>query len=200
LKEAYINGPTGKGANSAFQNPAYNAGVHKFHSMYNDTDALRPVYGTINATTGAVTPNTNPNDRTGQLLGFGMFIVNKSYMTENNGLTLLERLPLTIKAVNLGTTNMDPEGVGYKAYSRFDIVNCTWRGISYMWIGMVEAIPATLRLALGVSTSDFVTYGIASAAGADNNATITAGNGSFTLVTPVETIVKPVVITAPIPQ
>lgn len=191
LKEAYINGATGMGANSASQNPAYNSGVHKFHSMYNDTDALRPVYGTI-AADGTVTPNRNINDRSGQLLGFGMFIVNKSYMTENNGLTFLERMPLTIKGVSLGQNDMEPEGVGYKGYCRFDIVNCTWRGIAYLWVGLVEAIPDSLKLI----DADAIAYGVANVgtSNADSVANIKSGAGSFTLVTPTSTIVKPVSI------
>lgn len=187
--EKYVGGPDN-------QNPAYQAGVHKMHSMYNDIDALRPVYGKINAD-GTITPNTNPNDRSGSLLGFGMFVVNKSYMSENNGLTFLERLPLTITGVSLGKSDMNPEGVGYKGYCRFDIVNCTWRGIAYIWIGDTRAIPDTLK----IGTSDLATlYSVASADTLKSAAvalktdatTIAQGKGSFTLITPVETIVKPV--------
>lgn len=189
LGEKYVGGPDK-------QNPAYQAGVHKTHSMYNDIDALRPVYGKINAN-GSITPNTNPNDRSGQLLGFGMFIVNKTYMSENNGLTFLERLPLTIKGVSLGQTNMDPEGVGYKGYCRFDIVNCTWRGIAYVWIGDTRAIPDTLKitdstLATQYSLSAADTAKTTAVAMTTDNTTMAQGTGSFTVITPIETLVKPV--------
>lgn len=178
------------------QNPAYESGVHKYHTMYNDIDALRPVYGTINAN-GTVTVNSNPNDRSGQLLGFGMFIVNKTYMTENNGLTFLERLPLTIKAISLGQSNMDPEGIGYKGYCRFDIVNCTWRGIAYLWIGDTRAIPDSLKITDNslktlYSLTNADTTAEAAALLTSDSTTIAQGTGSFTLVTPIATLVKPV--------
>lgn len=189
LSEKYVGSPD-------HQNPALNAGTHKYHSMYNDTDALRPVYGVVNAN-GSVTPNANPNDRSGQLLGFGMFIVNKSYMAENNGLTFLERLPLTIKGVSLGQSDMSPEGVGYKGYCRFDIVNCTWRGIAYVWIGDTRAMPDTLKitdttLATTYSLKGADTTKAAAASMTTDTTTIAKGTGSFTLVTPIETLVKPV--------
>ena len=189
LGEKYVGGPDK-------QNPAYQAGVHKTHSMYNDIDALRPVYGKIN-NNGTITPNTNPNDRSGQLLGFGMFIVNKTYMSENNGLTFLERLPLTIKGVSLGQSDMAPEGVGYKGYCRFDIVNCTWRGIAYVWIGDTRAIPDTLKitdaaLAIQYSLDAADTAKSAAILLTTDSTTIANGTGSFTVITPIETLVKPV--------
>lgn len=189
LTEKYVGGPD-------HQNPALNAGVHKFHSMYNDIDALRPVYGKINAN-GTVVANENPNDRSGVLLGFGMFIVNKTYMSENNGLTFLERLPLTIKGVSLGQNDMNPEGVGYKGYCRFDIVNCTWRGIAYIWIGDTRVMPECLKitdsaLATQYSLKNADTAKTAVSSLTADTTTMAQGTGSFTLVTPVETLVKPV--------
>ena len=192
LNEKYVGGPDK-------QNPAYQIGIHKTHSMYNDIDALRPVYGKVGAD-GKVTVNSNPNDRSGQLLGFGMFIVNKTYMSENNGLTFLERLPLTIKGISLGQSDMNPEGVGYKGYCRFDIVNCTWRGIAYLWIGDTRAMPDTLKITSSdlktlYSLTNADTTQTAAASLTTDSTTMAQGTGSFTLITPIETLVKPVAIT-----
>lgn len=192
LNEKYVGGPDK-------QNPAYQIGIHKTHSMYNDIDALRPVYGKVGAD-GKVTVNSNPNDRSGQLLGFGMFIVNKTYMSENNGLTFLERLPLTIKGISLGQSDMNPEGVGYKGYCRFDIVNCTWRGIAYLWIGDTRAMPDTLKITSSdlktlYSLTNADTTQTAAASMTTDATTMAQGTGSFTLITPIETLVKPVAIT-----
>ena len=95
---------------------------------------------------------------------------------------------------------MNPEGVGYKGYCRFDIVNCTWRGIAYLWIGDTRAMPDTLKITSSdlktlYSLTNADTTQTAAASMTTDATTMAQGTGSFTLITPIETLVKPVAIT-----
>ena len=59
----------------------------------------------------------------------GFFIVDKSYMENNHGLELTERIPLTL---NVFDRKESPAGIKYEGRERFDINVATWRGIAYV--------------------------------------------------------------------
>lgn len=63
--------------------------------------------------------------------GVGFFIVDKSYMSENHGLELTERIALTLDVIE----QKRPKGIVYDGRQRFDINCATWRGIAYVYIG-----------------------------------------------------------------
>lgn len=63
--------------------------------------------------------------------GKGFFIIDRAYNSENHGLELTERIPLTLDVTN----NNRPKGIIYDGRQRFDINVATWRGIAYVYLG-----------------------------------------------------------------
>ena len=64
--------------------------------------------------------------------GKGFFIVDKSYIEENHGLTFTQRIPFTLEAFE---QKRAPKGIAYEGRERFDINVATWRGIAYVRLG-----------------------------------------------------------------
>lgn len=62
----------------------------------------------------------------------GFFIVDKEYQTNNHGLELTERIPLTLQVFE---NKSAPQGIKYEGRERFDINVASWRGITYVYIG-----------------------------------------------------------------
>lgn len=60
--------------------------------------------------------------------GSGLFIVDKAYNAENQGLEFTERVALTINVEE----NKNPYGISYDARQRFDINVASWRGIAHI--------------------------------------------------------------------
>lgn len=67
-------------------------------------------------------------DMTSCANGSGIFIVDKAYNAENQGLEFTERVALTINVEE----NKNPYGISYDARQRFDINVASWRGISHI--------------------------------------------------------------------
>lgn len=63
--------------------------------------------------------------------GSGIFIVDKEYNAENQGLEFTERVALTINVEE----NKNPYGISYDARQRFDINVASWRGIAHIKFG-----------------------------------------------------------------
>ncbi len=70
-------------------------------------------------------------DMTSCANGSGIFIVDKAYNAENQGLEFTERVALTINVEE----NKNPYGISYDARQRFDINVASWRGISHIKFG-----------------------------------------------------------------
>lgn len=101
--------------------------------------------------------------------GVGFFIVDKAYNDANHGPEFTERVALTLNV----DERKNPYGIAYDARQRFDINVASWRGIAFVYIGQPGADNANIL--------QFLPTG---ATMADN----------FTLVTPIATLVKPVVV------
>lgn len=71
------------------------------------------------------------NDMSSCANGSGIFIVDKEYNAENQGLEFTERVALTINVQE----NKNPYGISYDARQRFDINVASWRGISHIKFG-----------------------------------------------------------------
>lgn len=67
-------------------------------------------------------------DMTSCANGSGIFIVDKAYNAENQGLEFTERVALTINVEE----NKNPYGISYDARQRFDINVASWRGIAHI--------------------------------------------------------------------
>lgn len=102
--------------------------------------------------------------------GNGFFIVDKAYNAANHGLELTERIPLTLEVFDHREA---PQGIKYEGRQRFDINVASWRGVTYVYLGT------------GSTTGTDWNY--------NGNGTLTSAN--FTVLTPVETIVRPVSVT-----
>lgn len=70
-------------------------------------------------------------DMTSCANGSGIFIVDKAYNAENQGLEFTERVALTINVEE----NKNPYGISYDARQRFDINVASWRGIAHIKFG-----------------------------------------------------------------
>lgn len=101
--------------------------------------------------------------------GVGFFIVDKSYNASNHGLELTERIPLTLEVFQHREA---PQGIKYEGRQRFDINVASWRGVAYVYLGT------------GSTTATDWNY--------NGNGTLT--NAKFEVLTPAETIVRPVSI------
>lgn len=101
--------------------------------------------------------------------GVGFFIVDKAYNDANHGPEFTERVALTMNV----DERKNPYGIAYDARQRFDINAASWRGIVYVYIGDAGADNANIL--------KFLPTGATMA----NN---------FTLVKPIATLVKPVVV------
>jgi hypothetical protein len=83
-------------------------------------------------------------DMTSCANGSGIFIVDKAYNAENQGLEFTERVALTINVEE----NKNPYGISYDARQRFDINVASWRGIAHIKFaasesGATEITPVT---------------------------------------------------------
>ena len=101
--------------------------------------------------------------------GVGFFIVDKSYNAANHGLEFTERIPLSLEVFDHREA---PQGVKYEGRQRFDTNVASWRGVAYVYLGA------------GSNTEADWNY--------DGNGTL--ANAKFQVLTPVETIVRPVSI------
>ena len=93
----------------------------------------------------------------------GFFIVDKAYNAENHGPEFTERVALTMNVEQ----KKNPYGIGYDARQRFDINVASWRGVTFVYIG-----DGTYYTGNSFASDTLANY--------------------FTMLTPTDTIVKPV--------
>lgn len=111
-------------------------------------------------------------DKTNQK-ALGFFIVDPAYNADNQGPEFTERVALTLNI----DERKNPYGIAYDARQRFDINVASWRGIAFVYIG--STAPTF------ISVPSVNNTGVVS--------TVTGFN-ALTLISPVETTVKPVSI------